>query len=260
MEARTGIAIALLLVGCTQPQISDENSEPIVAVSPTIAPRPAPQQREAPRRLKLRLTLDRPEDLKIKVGDLVVKGQVISDRPSARANLIRKREVLQRELKQLPSQSATPNYAVEQAEVEQAQLRVKQARVAISNFYIDSPWTDYARQVLPITESTQLGKLKAQYQEVRGELAIAQATLQVAQQRTEVKGNSSKQQAELLRQIREIEKKLDQVGVIKSLYSGRIKSIKWLLQTDKILQVELAITVEAKNNTATAISKFKTAH
>ncbi|MGF1601773.1 MAG: hypothetical protein ACFCU8_07085 [Thermosynechococcaceae cyanobacterium] len=88
MEARAGIAIALLLVGCTQPQISDETSEPIVAVSPTVAPRPVPQQREAPRRLKLRLTLDRPEDLKVKVGDSVSKGQVISDRPSARANLI----------------------------------------------------------------------------------------------------------------------------------------------------------------------------
>lgn len=244
MEARAGIAIALLLVGCTQPQISGETSEPIVAVSPAVAP----QQRSNPRRLKLRLTLDRPEDLKVKVGDWVMKGQVISDRSSVRANLLQEREVLRQQLKQLSIQTITPSYAVEQAEVEQARSQVDQARDAIANFHADSPWTDYARQVLPVAESTQIGELEAQYQEAKGKLRVALAKLHKAKQQKTTKPNPPTQQVELLRQIRRTEEQLVSLGVVKSPYSGLIKSVKWLEQTDQDLRAELTLTMESSPN------------
>lgn len=251
MEARTGIAITLLLVGCTQPQVSDENSEPIVAVSPTVAPRPVPQQGKAPRRLKVRLTLDRPEDLKVKVQDSVVKGQVISDsrrlvgdhRTSVRASLVKEQEALRLQLRELQVQALTPSYAVEQAEVEKVQLKVEQARDLIAYFHSDSPWTDYARQVLPLTDSDELGKLEAGYREAKGELAIAVAKLQTAQQQNSLKLDSSIQQAKILSKIQEVNGKLNSVGVVRSPYSGQIKAVKWLGQTDQELQVELSITI-----------------
>ena len=243
MEARTGIAIVFLLVGCAQPQVSDETSEPIVAVSPTVAPRPAPQQRQVPRRLKLRLTLDRPEDLKVKVGDWVVKGQIISDRSSARTNLIRERESLRQQLKQLQSQTATTGYAVEQAEVEQARSAVEQAKDAIAHFHADSPWTDYARRVLPVAESTQLGNLEAQYQNAKGELAIAVAKLQKMQQQA-VKRISAPEQAERLRKLQAVEEQLQTSGITRAPYNGSIKSIRWLEQTNQQLQVELTVITE----------------
>jgi hypothetical protein len=249
MEARTGIAIALLLVGCAQPQVSDGDSEPIVAVSPTVAPRPAPQQQGTPRRLKLRLTLDRPENLKVKVGDGIVKGQVISDRrwpfgdhhTSTRTKLTREREALQQQLKQLQVQVTIPSYAVEKAEVEQARLRVKLAKVAIANFHADSPWTDYARQVLPLSESTQLGELEAGYQEAKGELAIAIAKFQKAQRQGAMKGDSSGRQGELLGKMRELERQLDEV--VRSPYAGVVKKIKWLGQVNQELGVELSLEI-----------------
>lgn len=56
---------------------------------------------------------------------------------------------------------------------------------------------------------------------------------------------------EHLGKIREIEKQLDTLGVVRSPYRGHIKSMKWLGQTDQDLQVELSVIVELKNNAAT---------
>ncbi|MGB7417398.1 MAG: efflux RND transporter periplasmic adaptor subunit [Thermosynechococcaceae cyanobacterium] len=245
MEARTGIALALLLVGCTQPQVLDESPEPIIAVSPTIAPQPARQQRDAPRRLKLRLTLDRPEDLKVKVQDSVVRGQVISDRTSTRTNLTRERETLRQQLKQLQVQVTTPSFAVEQAEVEQARLKVEQAKVAIANFRTNSPWTDYARSVLPISEGTQLRQLRDQHLDAKGELMIAVAKLQEVRRQKIMHTDGLQRQVELLGKVQEIERQLESREVVRSPYDGIIKSIKWVGQTGQELQVELTLAIDA---------------
>ncbi|WP_299493066.1 efflux RND transporter periplasmic adaptor subunit [Acaryochloris sp. IP29b_bin.137] len=248
MEARTGIAIALLLVGCAQPQVENKTAEPIVAVSPTVAPRPARQQRNTPRRLKLRLTLDRPEDLKVKVGDSVVKGQVISHRPSVRAKLIQEREILQQQLKQLSVQTITPSDAVEKAEVEQARLQVERARVAISNFHADSPWTEYARRVLVLPDHSQLRSLESEYQSAKGEFAIAVTRLQEAQQLRAVKPDILAKRAELLGKIRETERQLSLLGVVRSPYDGAVQSFRWLGQVNQEIQAELTLNVESKSS------------
>lgn len=236
MEARAGIAIALLLVGCSQPQIENKDAEPIVAVASPVVSR-LPQGRH-PRRFKLRLTLDRPEDLRVKVNDLVVKGQVVSQRSVVRARLMQERKHLHRQLNQHRYRSAHPSYAVEQAEVEQARLKVKRAKEAIAHFDTDSPWTDYARQILPLADSAQLGTLEAEFQEAKGELAIAVAKRQKAQQqRSEIVAQRSK----WLSQVRTIEEQLNSIGVVRSPYSGVVKAIKWLGQIDQEIQVELTL-------------------
>lgn len=250
MEARTGIALALLLLGCAQPQMSEGNSEPILAVTPTVAPRPARQKWSTPRRFKLRLTLDRPEDLKVKVGDGVIPGQVISDRKFTRIKLIQEQEVLQRQLKQLQNQTNISRDAVEQAEVEQARLKVEQARGAIATFHADSPWTDHAHRVLPLPDRSQLRVLEGAHQEARGELAFAVAKLQEAQQQGVVNSDVSAQRAELLGKIREIENQMDSLGVVRSPYSGVVKAIKWLGQVDREIQVELTLNVGPESNEA----------
>ncbi|MGF1602937.1 MAG: efflux RND transporter periplasmic adaptor subunit [Thermosynechococcaceae cyanobacterium] len=244
MEARTGIAIALLLVGCTQLQISDESSEPIAAVSPTVAPRPVPQQREAPRRLKLRLTLDQPEDLKVKVQDSVVKGQVISDRSFTRNRLAQERQSLLVKLEQLKTKTVMvpTSHAIEQAEVAQARLSVEQARAAISNFQTYSPWTQYAREALPLAEDMELTALEDQYQQERAKLAISVAELQVARSKQQtLQQDTFAQQTELFQRLRDAEEKLESLGAAKSPYDGIVKAIKWLGQTDQNLQVELSL-------------------
>ena len=135
----------------------------------------------------------------------------------------------------------TASYAVEQAEVEQAKLFVEQARGAIANFHDDSPWTDYARQVLILPDHSQLRALESEYQEAKGDLTIAVAKLQEAQQQKAGQPDVSAKWAELLGKIREIEKQLDALGVVRSPYAGIIKKIKWLGQTEQDLLTEVTI-------------------
>ena len=245
MEARTGIAIALLLVGCAQPQISNETTETIAAVSPTSNPRPAPLKKNTPRRLKLRLTLDRPEDLKVKVGDEVVKGQLLSDRSAIRATLMRKRNILRRKLKQHQKPAISSLYAVEKAEVEQARLNVEKARSAISAFYADSPWTNYARSVLPISENFPLGQLQNQYLQAKGELAIAVAKLQASQRQGKVGQHHSTKERELTAQLQDIQANLNTMGLVHAPLDGCVQSIKWLGQTNQDLQIEVTVAVKS---------------
>jgi hypothetical protein len=53
--------------------------------------------------------------------------------------------------------------------------------------------------------------------------------------------DNSLQQVVLMSQIREIEGKLNEVGVVRSPYDGTVKKIKWLCQINRELMVELTI-------------------
>lgn len=248
MEAIAWVAIALLLVGCAQPQVENKPSTPQVEAPQTVSPRPASQQRQTPRRLKLRLTLDRPEDLKVMVNEIVDKGQLLSERSTVRASLLQQRNATMKQLQQLQGQKIAPSYAVEKGEVAQAQFKVEQAKTAISNFYSDSPWTDYARRVLALPDHSQLRTLEVEYREAQGALVIAVAKLQEVQQQRLLTTDVSARQANLLGKIREIEKQMNSLGVVRSPYSGVIKATKWLGQVDREIQVELTLNIESGAN------------
>jgi hypothetical protein len=141
------------------------------------------------------------------------------------------------------------NHAVEQAKVRQAQLRVQQAREAIAQFKANSPWTNYAWVNLPLyKESVQVSQLETRAQDTEAELDLTVAQLQVSREKKLVgiggQANSL-QQVLLMSQLKEIEAKLDAVGVVRSPYAGTIKKIKWLGQTGQELLVEATIAVDA---------------
>lgn len=254
MEAKARIAIALLLVGCAQPQVLNETTEKITAI-PTIPPQLAATTKKVPRRLKLRLTLDRPEDLKVKIGDQVVKGQIVSDRSAIRARLLWEQENLRHRLKQLHRSTIFFPYSVEKAEVEQARLKVEQARGAISAFHANSLWTDYARSVLPITDNIPLRELQNQYVQAKGELAIAVAKLHESQQKGIVLRHHSTQVVELKTKLQDIGEKLNTMGQVHSPINGCIKSIKWLGQTNRDLQIEVTVAVSSNFEISTVEPK-----
>jgi hypothetical protein len=61
--------------------MSKDNSQPVIAQPAAVtqtAPTPRPQKLE-PRTIKIHLTLTSPQDLKVKPGDEVTPGQVLSD-------------------------------------------------------------------------------------------------------------------------------------------------------------------------------------
>jgi hypothetical protein len=226
------ILVVFLLAGCNS---MTRSSAPSPSPANTVEPVPmkTPQSQSVPRELKLKLTLDAPTDLKVKQGDRVRKGQVISDRTSARQQLEQQRQTIRLKLENLTPESITSvSYAVEQAKVRQAQLKVKQARGAIAQFKINSPWTDYAWASLPLyKESVQVSQLETRVQDAEVELDLTVAQLQVAREKksvgTDVQANSL-QQVLLMSQLKEVETKLDDVVVVRSPYNGFVKKIKWL--------------------------------
>jgi hypothetical protein len=242
------LAIAVFLSGCnSMSQVSP--SQPVSMVEPT--PVISRRTNLVPRELKLKLTLDDPADLKVKQGDRIQKGQVISDRTSARKHLEQQRQAIRLKLEHLKASagagSGQVSYAVEQARVRQAQVKVEQARRAIALFKTNSPWTDYAWASLPLyKESTQVSQLAIQTQDAEAELGLAVAQLQAARENKQQKAvgrDASVQQALLVSQLRDVETRLDGVGVVRSPYNGTVKKIKWVGQVNQELTVELTISL-----------------
>lgn len=108
MEIRARISITLtlmLLTGCSKSTVNISSGATEVASASQPMPTPtltriAPKT-NTPRTLKLKLTLDNPADLKVVQGQTVVKGQILSDRSSARERLMTQRQVLLLRLEQL---------------------------------------------------------------------------------------------------------------------------------------------------------------
>jgi biotin carboxyl carrier protein len=249
MMRKVLILLAVFLTGCnSMSQVSPSSSVPLVEPTPVISRR----TNLVPRELKLKLTLDDPADLKVKQGDRIQKGQVIGDRTSVRKHLEQQRQTIRLKLEHLNAITggglSPVSYAVEQAKVRQAQVRVQQTREAIALFKINSPWTDYALASLPLyKESTQVSQLVIKVQDAEAELGLAVAQLQAARENKQQKAvgqDASVQQALLVSQLRDVEARLDGVGVVRSPYAGTIQKIKWISQVNQELMIEVALRVQ----------------
>jgi hypothetical protein len=246
---RVFILVVFLLVGCRSIKSS---STPSPSPASTVDPVPmrTPRNNSVPRELKLKLTLDAPTDLKVKQDDRIRKGQVISDRASVRRQLEQQRQAIRLKLAHLNPASIIPgSSAVEEAKVRQAQVKVQQAREAIALFKTNAPWTDYAWASLPLyKESAQISQLATKVQDAEAEFDLTVAELRVAREKKPVgtRGqDNSLQQVFLMSQLREIEGKLNEVGVVRSPYDGTVKKIKWSGQVNQELTVEVTMTVQS---------------
>jgi endonuclease YncB( thermonuclease family) len=245
VEVRAWFAVGLIaLVGCSgkrdyskfQTGAADAKTVSVVASSKS----------ETPRTLKLTLTLDSPQDLRVKSGDGVSPGQVVSDRASERDRLLQQKAQLSAKLESLKSVSVQQSsYAVENAKVEEAIQAVRDAKAEVSRFKEASPWTAEALKDVPLPqEASQLAVLEGKYQQAKNDLKIARAQLQEArEQRKSTRNDTSAQKAQLLTQIQLIDERLPQLGAVRSPYGGSVKSVKWLGQNNRELQVELILAV-----------------
>jgi hypothetical protein len=260
---RVFILIVFILAGCHSIKGS---STPSPSPASTVEPVPirTPRNNSVPRELKLKLTMDAPTDLKVKQGDRVRKGQMISDRTSARKQLEQQRQAIRLKLENLNTESITSaSYAVEKAKVRQAQVKVQQAREAIAQFKSNSPWTDYAWASLPLyKESAQVSQLATRVQDAKAELDLTVAQLQVFREKKPVGtgGQDALQQVLLMFQLREIEAKLNAVGVVRSPYDGTVKKVKWSGQVNQELTVEVTLTIQSGEKlTVKNLDKFLSA-
>jgi hypothetical protein len=142
-------AIVVGLAGCGW-FLSKDNSQPVIAQTTVItetAPAPRPQKLQ-PRTIKIDLTLTSPQDLKVKPGDEVTPGQVLSDRITERQRLLAQKKQLEISLKKLdlpipeptqpkpiPALSKLPpvSYQQEEANIALKQQELAEAERTIAN-------------------------------------------------------------------------------------------------------------------------------
>ena len=142
-------AIVVGIAGCGW-FFSKDNSQSVIAQPATVtqtAPTPRTQKLE-PRTIKIHLTLTSPQDLKVKPGDEVISGTVLSDRTTERQRLLAQKKQLEISLKKLdlpipeitqpkpiPALSKLPpvSYQQEEANIALKQQELAEAERAIAN-------------------------------------------------------------------------------------------------------------------------------
>ncbi|MBW4441562.1 MAG: hypothetical protein KME10_10075 [Plectolyngbya sp. WJT66-NPBG17] len=194
MNRSTIITACLLLASCTA-QAQNPTPTPSPSLVSTPAASPVPNTRA--KRFILELSLSAPEDLKVREGDVVVMGQVLSDRTRERQRLeAQKAQVLiqldrlkQVPIKPLPPKSAsdianlpTPSFLEEEAEIDRKQVTLQQ---------IEQNWNRQQRKIdllqgfnpndlSPSTLPHEQEKLRQRERDVKqakAELELSQAKL-----------------------------------------------------------------------------------
>jgi hypothetical protein len=190
--------LAIALTGCS-PAVSQTLSPRTSAPSPTASPTENSGSR---RTLELRLTLTSVEDLKIRQGDKVKEGQVLSDRIRDRARLQAQKRGLEIQIdrlkqpvaapppsRQIPDLAALPpaTFLDETAEVEAAKLKVQVAQSKVTAqerkiALLDSLPDSQVPEAVPAHEAEVLRQLQDEVNQAIAAQQLAEGKLNQAQQ------------------------------------------------------------------------------
>lgn len=138
-------SILALNFGCAQSTQPEYNPPPVPTVSPetsTIPPEPDELPSATPRKVDVTVALSDPEDLKVKPGDQLEKGEIISDMTRRRTQLERTKKQLDLSLEQLnlpipeplpvvDVELPPPDLTMETEAIKQAQLALEQAQESV---------------------------------------------------------------------------------------------------------------------------------
>jgi hypothetical protein len=194
----TLLAIALLLVSCSPPP----PIPPALAQSPQPVALPSTtDQSSGQKQLSLKLTLSSPEDLRVREGDFVMVGQVLSDRVKDRQRLDAQRKQLELQiakvsqtipkplpLRQIPPIAGlpAPSFLENVADIEATKLKIEKANRERENQQrkLDQlmaiPQNDIPQAVIP-HEQELLKQREREVSQANAELDISRARLGAAQ-------------------------------------------------------------------------------
>ena len=235
-----------------------------------------------PRILKFSLTLASPEDLGVREGDRIEAGKTIADRKKERERLQQQRELLKISLDRikartlpappqpLPVPEVLPlpdvSYRVEEAALQKVAraIDLQQQKINLLQALGDQvPSETFQHEQLKLEELNQdfstadadltAAKEARTVQEYEHSLTIArrqeeanQLALYTANQQQEYEAqlrDKEFQLAELQERISNVEKSLVDLTVVTAPYTGTIRRIKWLGQTNNLLQVEVTLAI-----------------
>jgi len=212
------VAIVLLAAGC-----SPKREDVVAAVAS-----PAIFQVENPgtkgRKFEMSLTLETPEDLKVKQGDKVVAGQIVAERkPTEQQRLSRI---------QLVSQIDAIAHPAEEFHLIQANQEVELALAMLKNYDDSSPYT--AAAPIPMSRLVKHQELEAGLAAAANKRNAIAAQLEVARQEIRFKKD------QLTLQLKVIDAEAEQLK-IKSPYTGTIRRVKVERGSNRQLTVTLVI-------------------
>ncbi|WP_261891159.1 hypothetical protein [Acaryochloris marina] len=250
--------LLILISGCSSD--SSKSKSKAQTEDPAAASSPAPLNSTP---TKLKLTVASPESLRVKQGDLIVKGQILVDRTAARQNIMARRQKVQQEValltatEQIPTAPTNTNAA--EVQVQQARERVRLADAAIQDYLAKSPYTDLARQTLPLpTEEKQLAQLQFAKTSAQAQLeqAIAQRkSLQASQQaRQQGQAVASSKKIQLLNELKTIEAQLQSFQDILSPHDAIVQKVDWQKKGKNGTTVELALAVHSLSDPIPSLS------
>lgn len=254
-------AIAIALASPTEPPTSGSvnATEQIQAEAPEAVEEPS-----QPKRHQITVNLTSPNDLKVKEGQRVKSGDVISDRTEQRQQLEAKKRQLEMAIAQmsLPLNAIAslpePNLDSEQVALKKAQFELEQATKALNEYPGVQFKEPQLREVFEPEKIKEIARLKQRQlsASIGVEIALArlseaktryqqqqyQHSIQLAAQQT----NLQKQQydlASLTSQLQDVETKLGELVAVRSPYSGRIRRVKILGQNERMITAEITLDI-----------------
>ena len=232
-----------------------------IANPPSIQKTTTPPERKTesiePKSLKITLTVSSPEDIKVKPGDEIVKGQVIADRPEEQAALLAKKTQLEIAIKQATLGLAAPPPPAPNFEGQEKALR--QSKAMIETQTLDPGFQFKDRWLQEIFESEKIAQenqIKQRKLEKSADIETSLAKLQEAKAQYQQQLGQYQQQRERQRyelnslqvQLAEVEGELQRVEAVRSPYSGKVKKVKVKGQTGNQLEVEVTVVPRGNSN------------
>ncbi len=254
-------SLSLCLIGCDtslQELVRRPAAKSKPTPSETIKPTPLP----TPTLQKLTVTVESSSDLKVKQGDAVVKGQVISEPTETRQRISQRRQSIQQQLTQLNALALEPRLTQQNAlqqpsdeRVERAKVRLNAAEAALAQYRRDSPYTEFALQNLPLpAEQVKFDRLQGEVQAAKAALerektVLAKVRSGVSTNQGNGVSNLKTTQANLNKELQQLDTRSKALKVVYSPYTGLINTITPLGSQSGGLQFELAFSTQAAPST-----------
>ncbi len=254
------------------------------AASPSSPVSPLPRvKRSEPRNIKISLTISSPQDLKVKQGDEVVKGQVLSDRTTERTRLLARKKQLKLSLEKLnlplppikppqpiPALSKLPpvSYQEEEANIKLKRQELGKAELAIAN---QEEKIRQIREILPPSprlpvspspsspQSPQLDLIIEHEQAVLENLRRASEEAQVQLEIAQAKLSSAKEQraySEYQRQLEETRRALALEQQQLELERQRANRVQQLTERE-YSKAQIAAQIQEVDNTISKLGTVK---
>ena len=230
---------------------------------------------DAPNTIRVRLTIMRRADLKVKVGDEIREGDVLSDREQERAALQSQRRMLELSLRRVSEANTSPTYALALPPVSyaEAEANIRRAETALQQI-IRRIETQQARLTelsrlpnLPPSirehETARFEQLRLEQQSAQAEVDLARARLETTRQQraylendrandtrreqltfAERRQQAEIQSAQLQTQIAALDERIRQASVVRAPFSGHVVRVQWEGQTNHEINLILLIAVD----------------